>query len=269
MKKRALIERGGQTILAAGARGIIRRSGTQIGGIENIPEGHPTVFAPFHYDWFDPFFYGAHLRKITRGIFVITAKEGLGKPPVGWVLGPLGCVFVNRYKKEGDSPQDRIAEIAAKYRGQANRMLRVPGNRGIAMNFPEGTRHPQLTMVRAGSLALAACIAEGYGQEVPMVPVGGAQADFKRVTRNIFHPPTGDNHASMHIGEPMWIGADLLHRYIEGGWEAVASETKELEARLADATNTARARVGLEPLEYVGKVETMKQRKRQAKVQGS
>jgi 1-acyl-sn-glycerol-3-phosphate acyltransferase len=223
----------------------------------------PSVYAPFHDGWFNPFLYGYHTRRLTDGLFVVTTKEGLDLPVLGPVLGAVCCVYVNRIKSPGDAPEARIAEIAAKYGEQARRLIALPDRRGIAMNFPEGTRHPQLTMIRAGSTALAGCMAKEFGAPIPVVPVGGAYTSVRDHARAAILPSRDVRRPTIHFGEPIWMGEDVVDRYIDEGWQGITDETNALQAGLARATNTAHLQAHLEPRHYVGKVETRKSRKKQ------
>lgn len=258
----AWMERGGQAVIAGLASPLVRRSHTIITGTENIPEGVPTVFMPFHDDWFNPFFHGVLLRKQTKGLWVITAKNEINKPVLGPFLHALGCEFIVRRRGETVTPEERREYIRIRYESQARRTARMPKNRGIIMNFPEGTRHDELTQIYAGAVALGGCLAVEHGSSMPVLTVGAAQAKFSDLTRNIIklHGGQGNHRAAMHISESLWLGSDVMDRYIELGPDGISPEVEQVRSSLELSQNTARANVGLSPLTYIGKVPTKRER---------
>lgn len=266
MKNRAILERGGQAVLSGAFAPFVQKSKTIITGIENLPETGPVVYAPQHVNGTDPFYIGRHIRRLQPVIFSIAVKDGIANTPlIGPIVVAIGGTSVERRPSDGQSPEDRKLYIAGFAESLGARCLEYPDFRGGGMLFPEGTRHHMLTEIKVGPIMVASYMASQLDRPVAISPMGTANSSLGRLLKN--SPKIGrfirdENMSALSIGIPVMVDGSYVDSFIEYGKDPLLGVMDDVRKSLADASEAARASVGLEPLEYVGKVPTMKERKK-------
>ena len=110
-------------------------------GLDKVPRDRPIVLAPNHISDLDPVFVLGVVFDFSR--YRILAKQELFRNPViGWALGCLGAIPIDRGK--GDT--ETIDKVIAECRGGTRVLI-----------FPEGTRSKtgQLGKLKSGAFAIA------------------------------------------------------------------------------------------------------------------
>ena len=90
-------------------------------GAEHVPAEGPAIVAANHKSFLDAFFVGLGIRRRVR----FMAKAELFRPPLGWLLRPLGAFPVRRGQADAEALETARA---------------ILGDGGVVVVFPEGTR---------------------------------------------------------------------------------------------------------------------------------
>ena len=114
----------------------------EVVGLDKVPRDRAVVLAPNHISDFDPVFVLGMILDFSR--YRILAKKELFKNPfIGWFLGCLGAVPIDRGKGDTETIDRVIAEC----------------KRGTkVLVFPEGTRNKdgRLGKLKSGAFVIAA-----------------------------------------------------------------------------------------------------------------
>ena len=114
----------------------------EVVGLDKVPRDRAVVLAPNHISDFDPVFVLGMILDFSR--YRILAKKELFKSPfIGWFLGCLGAVPIDRGKGDTETIDRVIAECK-----QGTKVL----------VFPEGTRSKdgRLGKLKSGAFVIAA-----------------------------------------------------------------------------------------------------------------
>ncbi len=258
MSYKAATPRAGQTFLYTGLHPVLDRAELVVSGVENLPKNE-FVIGPHHETIGGIFADLAAVRQERpETLFAIAIKKGLRYIPG---LVPIGCVPVERVSSNGQSREARKAYVTGFAGRLAERVVSYPDARGVGAIFPEGTRHSQLTEVRKGVVLLASSMADLLDREVEVVTAGQANDSFPKI---FSHLPRGvedyGQRLSVAFGEAVGVPPGLTERYMKFGGEVLIPFQRDIERSMAGATTVARAEVGLEPLEFIGRVELRKHR---------
>lgn len=209
----------------------------EIEGLENVPQSGPVILAPNHQNTFlDAVLVACALR---RPVFSLTRGDVFKNGLVKKLLHSLHMMPIYRFK-DGHGAMRKNA-------GVFQTSLNVLDNGNALLIFPEGNhaQHLRLRPLQKGCARLVyKFITEGYGQELPVVPVG----------INYYRHRSSGGKLYLNIGKPLLYTKAFVEKQ---------AERETLDEITAELTHSLRSLLVHIPEEGYSAVYALWQEKRQ------